>query len=201
MIEFVKELLRTPAGSFGFIFAFIVLAFWLCHWVTKYLTKINSNHGHLTDSLSSATSSIDEIRRDLAYIKGTLDIMKRNTNDGYTQRNSPISLTEKGKKEVEENGLYDLVDRNWSVIYQAIEQNVVNKNAYDIQTYCMETPATNPEKFFAESDILIIKELAFKKGLAFMTYTNMLGVIIRDKYFKQKGINIDEVDKHDPHQH
>jgi len=56
-----------------------------------------------------------------------------------------------------------------------------------------------PNKFFAESDVLLIKELAYKKGLALMTYTNILGVLIRDKYFRQKGIDIDDVDKHAPH--
>ena len=32
-----------------------------------------------------------------------------------------------------------------------------------------------------------------------MSYTNILGVLIRDKYFEQKGINVEDVDKHDPH--
>lgn len=32
-----------------------------------------------------------------------------------------------------------------------------------------------------------------------MSYTNILGVLIRDKYFKQKNIKIEEIDKHDPH--
>jgi hypothetical protein len=31
-----------------------------------------------------------------------------------------------------------------------------------------------------------------------MTYTNMLAVLIRDKYFLIKGIAIEDVDKYDP---
>lgn len=199
MIEFVKQALNSPAGSFGFIFALVVLAFWLCHWVTKKLTKINTDHSHLTSNIDSTITNIDEIRRDLAYIKGSIDMMQRNYTDGYTKRNSPISLTEKGKDEVRNNKLDIIVERNWSTIYDIMEKEVVSKNPYDIQTYCIETAATEPNKFFAESDVLLIKELAYKKGLALMTYTNILGVLIRDKYFRQKGIDIDDVDKHDPH--
>ncbi len=199
MVDLIKEILKSPAGSFASVFAFIVFAFWLCHWVTKYLTRISTNHSHLTESLAGATGAIDEIRRDLAYIKGSIDIMQRQTSDGYTQRNSPISLTEKGREEVSRNNLDMLVDRNWDTIYRLMEKEVESKNPYDIQRYCLETAATEPGKLFADSDVALIKALAFKNGLALMTYTNILGVLIRDKYFKQKGIDIEDVDKHDPH--
>lgn len=199
MIELIKNILNSPAGSFAFVFSFIVLAFWMCHWITKKLTKINTEHDHLTNNVNSAVGNIDKIRRDLAYIKGSIDIMQRQTSDGYTQRNSPISLTEKGKEEVSRNNLDILVERNWDAIYRLMDKEVESKNPYDIQRYCLETAATEPEKLFADSDVALIKELAFKNGLALMTYTNILGVLIRDKYFKQKGINIEDVDKHDPH--
>lgn len=199
MLDFVKDALNSPAGSFAFIFAFIVLAFWACHWVTRKLTRINMEHDRLTHNINSTMGNIDEIRRDLSYIKGSIDIMQRHISDGYTQKYSPISLTEKGKEEVSRNHLDLLVDRNWDTIYRLMDKEVESKNPYDIQSFCLETAATEPKKLFVDSDVALIKELAFKNGLALMTYTNILGILIRDKYFKQKGINVEKVDKHDPH--
>lgn len=199
MLELLRDIFGSEAGQFGAALALVILAFWLCHWVTKYLTRINTNHSNLAKSINSTIEHIDEIRRDISYVKGSLDLISRGHSDGYTQRQSPISLTAKGKEEVEKHRLDDIVNRNWETIYKQLEKDVISKNPYDIQAYCLETAATEPEKFFTQSDIVQIKELAFKKGLSLMTYTNILGVLIRDKYFKQKGMNIEDIDKHDPH--
>jgi glutamate synthase (NADPH/NADH) small chain len=69
----------------------------------------------------------------------------------------------------------------------------------NLEQYIIETAFAEPEKFFTEEDFLKIKSIAFKNGYALMSYTNILGVLIRDKYFEQKGINVEDVDKHDPH--
>ena len=141
---------------------------------------------------------IDEIRRDIAYLKGHTDRLQKTVNDGYTQKNSPISLTEKGKEEVAESRLDEIVDRNWPRINDTLQKEVLSKNPYDIQSYCMEEVFVSTEKFFEDEDFSYIKKLAFNKGLALMTYTNMLAVLIRDRYFQENGIDISEVDKFAP---
>ena len=125
--------------------------------------------------------------------------IQKTVTDGYTQRHSPVSLTEKGRAEVKESGLDKMVERNWPKICQTLDKETKSKNPYDIQSYCMENVFVSPEKFFTDEDVFYIKELAFKKGLALMTYTNMLAVLIRDKYFIQKGIDVKDVDKYDPY--
>lgn len=197
--ELIKSFLLSPFGSFGFGVGLVLAVMFLVYWVTKHTTCIKKDHSILYSQLHESHSYIDDIRRDISYIKGTIDMMQRNYTDGLTQRNSPISLTELGKKEVVDFGLDRIVERNWDTIYHQMELDVASKNPYDVQTYCIETAATEPEKFFTQNDILMIKEIAFKKGLALMSYTNILGVLIRDKYFKQKNIKIEEIDKHDPH--
>mgnify|MGYP000785736362 CR=1 FL=1 len=209
MIDLIKDILTSPAGSFGFVFGILALSYWLVHFVTKKITVINANHNHLTESLKenkdeakikfdSFEGKIDEIRKDLAFLRGFMESVQKAVTDGYTQKHSPISLTEKGKKEVEERGLDKIVEKNWPIIFQTIEKETVSKNPYDIQTYCMETAYISPEKFFTPDEVSYIKELAFKNGLALMTYTNMLAVLIRDRYFLVKGMNVDDVDKYAP---
>lgn len=209
MLELIKDIFQSPAGSFGFVFGILALGFWLVHYVTKKITEINASHTTLKSEMSDSKNDsqskfslmdgkIDEIRKDIAYLRGFMESIQKVVTDGYTQRHSPLSLTEKGIAEVKESGLDKIVDKNWNKIFQTLESNVKSKNPYDIQSYCMENVYVYLDKFFTADDVYYIKELAFKKGLALMTYTNMLAVLIRDRYFKEKGLDIADIDKFDP---
>lgn len=209
MLELIKDIFQSPAGSFGFVFGILALGFWLVHYVTKKITEINASHTTLKSEMSDSKNDsqskfslmdgkIDEIRKDIAYLRGFMESIQKVVTDGYTQRHSPLSLTEKGIAEVKESGLDKIVDKNWNKIFQTLESDVKSKNPYDIQSYCMENVYVYLDKFFTADDVYYIKELAFKKGLALMTYTNMLAVLIRDRYFKEKGLDIADIDKFDP---
>ena len=196
------EVFNFISATFGVSAAVAVVilgvAFWLTHYITKKTTEIKAQHGTLTGNVTKIEGHIDEIRRDISYLKGHTDRLQKTVNDGYTQKNSPISLTEKGKEEVAESRLDEIVDRNWLRINDTLQKEVLSKNPYDIQSYCMEEVFVSPEKFFEDEDFSYIKKLAFNKGLALMTYTNMLAVLIRDRYFQENGIDISEVDKFAP---
>lgn len=168
--------------------AIMGLALWLTHYITKRTTEIKSRHEQLDKGAAKMESNIDEIRKDMAFVKGFMESLQKSVTDGYTQKHSPVSLTELGKKEVENSKLNDIVARNWVKISMAVEEGAQSQSPYDIQSYCMETAYVTPEMFFEPSDISYIKELAFRKGLALMTYTNMLGVLIRDRYLKEKNL-------------
>lgn len=218
--EVFKFISATFGISAAVAFAIIILALWLTYYITKKVTIINAKHeelvtdgekmeGRLLKTLErneenaqkkfeGMESKVDDIRKDIAFLKGFMESIQKNLTDGYTQRHSPISLTDKGKAEVLSSGLDKIVDSNWITICETLEKEVPSNNPYDIQTYCIETAYVTPEKFFSASDVSYIKELAFKNGLGLMTYTNMLAILIRDKYFSEKGINVEDVDKYDP---
>lgn len=220
MVELIREILVSPTGSLGFILGIITLAGWLIHYVTKNITIINHKHNDLIEKgkdleerslkalekseekiekrCSQLEAKIDDIRKDISYLRGFTESIQKTVTDGYTQRHSPVSLTKKGLAEVKQSGLDKMVDRNWSKICQTLDKETKSKNPYDIQSYCMENVFVSLDKFFTDEDVFYIKELAFKKGLALMTYTNMLAVLIRDKYFIQKGIDVKDVDRYDP---
>ena len=83
-------------------------------------------------------------------------------------------------------------------IFKNLVSSIFDKNAYDIQQYCIETAAVEPEKFFAKADLDKLKQFAFNQGNPFQYYSSMFGIIIRDKYLQIKGISISEVDINDP---
>jgi hypothetical protein len=197
MIDLLKDTLQSPAGSFGFVFSFLALAGWIIHYATKKVTQINSDHNVLTKNASETSAYIDEIRKDLSYLKGNIDIIIMNNNP-LMKKKSPISLTDKGLEVSRKIKAEEIIEKNWKRIYENLEKNICDKNAYDIQGYCLTTSSVNPEKFFDGNDIRRLKEFAFSQGNPLNIYMQMMGIIIRDKYLKIKGIDISDIDRYTP---
>ncbi len=133
----------------------------------------------------------------MSYLKGNIDIIRSGALP-LTKSHSPISLTEIGKKVANEIDANFIINDNWDRIVKILNEEVGNKNAYDIQEYCIDTASVEPKKFFDEKSLLKLKKFAFDNGNNIQYYLGMFGVLIRDKYLNQKGISIKEVDKHDP---
>ena len=117
----------SPAGSFGSVFALFALAFWLVHWITKKVTSIENSHGNLKDSNDKTNTKIDslcekqdknmeEIRKDIAFLKAMADIFKSNPAHQIAQSHSPISLTEYGNAVALELDADNSIERNWEKI-------------------------------------------------------------------------------------
>lgn len=207
----LRDVLGSPIGSFAWILGVMILGGWLIYYVTKHVTKfkcdredIGTKHVEIKGSIEKVKDKLDEkleaINRDISFIKGSLDVIRTTgvSNDTVASH-SPISLTPTGKDIANELGLEGIIASNWDKIYSYLENNGMNaKNAYDIQQFCMETATISLDNFFSEKDINKIKTFAFEKGKLLAYYGPMIGVMIRDAYFKHKGINPLEVDKHTP---
>jgi hypothetical protein len=197
MGTFFQTLLGSPAGSFAFIFSLFVIIVVGVWYITKNITKIKSEHGVISNSFEKMEKNIDDIRRDLSYLKGNVDCI----NSGKTalaQSHSPITLSEKGQEVSKELDAVSLVANNWEAIFNNLEQNVANKNAYDIQQYCIETASVELDKFLNEQDLLKVKNFAFNQGANVQYFSIVFALIIRDKYFKDKKIKISDIDVHAP---
>lgn len=197
MIDVLKDALKSPAGSFSFIFALMVLAFWLVHFVTKKITEINAGHSTLDKSVNKIETHVDEIRKDMSFLKGSIEILKRGA-EPVVKSHSPVSITESGLKMAKDFEPEMMITRNWSNIFADLEKNICDKNAYDIQQYCIETASVEPERFLESSDLKKMKEYAYIKGNPLQYYMPIFGVLIRDKYLELKGIKVSEIDKYDP---
>ena len=196
-INFLTQVLGSPFGSFAFVFGLMLFAGWLIYWVTKNITVIKTEHGTAKQMTEKLDTYIDELRKDMAFVKGTLEIMK-NQNGDLAQAHSPISLTDKGKHLASENHIQEMVEANWSRIVSVIDAKVKNKNAYDIQQFCIETMAIEPEVLLQETDVLILKQQAYNIGKVLQEYSIIPALIIRDLYFQEKHIEMADVDKYDP---
>jgi len=198
MLEFIKQIFTSPEGSFGSAVAFVLFCFWAVHWITKKITIICTEHGVLTGNTVKMEGNIDDIRRDLAYLKGSFDLLKPGTQNTLMQRKSPISLTDKGKTVATDIKAEEILSKNWEKILDILNKEIADKNAYDIQQYCIESLSVEPAKFLDKESLLSLKNYAFNQGEPLQLYTRLLGIVLRDRYLKYKKIPVEEVDKYDP---
>lgn len=197
--------------SFAVTLAIMFLALWLTHYITRKITLINAEHsqikeeakaveeridkrfGQMDKRIDKVENYIDEIRKDISFLKGTIEVTLRSSG-ALTQAHSPISLTEKGERVAEEIEADKIIATNWERMRATLDAEDL-KTAYDIQQFCIETPEFEPLRFFDETTVNHIKDFAFNQGMPIQMYYRMLGVIIRDRYFDEKGIPLQDVDK------
>jgi hypothetical protein len=197
MLQLLQDALSSPAGSFAFVFSIMVLGGWLIYFVTRKVTEINTENSTLAKSVLKMETNIDESRRDLSYLKGTIDLIGRQAPP-LAQSHSPISLNVLGLEVAKELDVVKVIARCWDKIYAHLNSALINKNAYDIQQYILEQISVEPEQFLDQDGITQLKEYAFNKGMPLQYYTPVYGITIRDKFLLAKGIKIDEIDIHDP---
>lgn len=225
----------------------IGLALWLTHYVTKKVTEIRGGHSSLSATSETIKNDFNEIRKDISYLKGSVEQGEKVLNEirqdvnslkvdvgalkvdvnnlksesgdtkkkidhvmnaiscgptssavGLIQSHSPISLTEEGRDVARKIKAEEIIDKCWNTIKGLIDENVGCNSAYDIQKYCIETSAIFPERFYDEESLNSLKDHAYNAGVQLSRYTEMMGVIIRDRYLKECNIAIEEVDKTDP---
>ena len=126
IIYFLKEVLKGPAGSFGFIFALLMLAFWVVHIVTKWsakITHIDELDKKIDNSIVSldakfdkrtdkSDAKIDSIKESILEIKAFISVFKENNNQ-YVSRQSQVRLTDKGEEVSKDLGLENLIEKHW----------------------------------------------------------------------------------------
>lgn len=191
--------LEQPAGSFAFVFGLIAALVFGCVWVTKFTTAHKIHAERDREDVKSVKAKLDGLVTDISMIKGTLALIQSGLNmPSLTQAHSPVSLNALGRETARKMGMDAIVARNRDKILGFLDGHIDKKNAYDIQQLCIETASTRPELFFSEEDAGHIKNFAYAEGKPLVYYGGMIGVIVRDFYFAERGIRVEEVDLHDP---
>lgn len=192
-MEYLERIFTSDGGAFGVIVALLLLAF----WVVNKISKITANHDSFTGNVNDIKCDVKTINVDIAHLKGSFTAIIAQNNP-FTQRQSPVSLTDKGKEIAEELGAEKMISDNWDDIYEKLKSNLHSMNAYDIQQFCIEKGTTDVGFFLKKCDLDKVKTDAYKRGFTLSNYGGLFAVIIRDKYFDVEKISIDDVDKYDP---
>lgn len=111
----------------------------------------------------------------------------------FTQRKSPINLTDRGITVLRDSGGKNLIDENYNELKNIVEENNP-KTSYDIQ----ESSKITIEKLKDDERMIVIKEYLFKEGIEFEEIIDVLGIYLRNKILEEQHIAIEDIDKHNP---
>ncbi|MCK4554913.1 MAG: hypothetical protein KAT48_14050 [Bacteroidales bacterium] len=189
MYEIVKNILTSPMGSFGSMFAIVCLILFLTYKSGKIVEKFNL--------VKIIQDSIDKIKEDIAEIKGFIQVFKQDSSR-FAQSSSPINLSELGSEVSKDLHIERIIKNDWEKLNKKIKSLLKeDTNPYNIQEVCFALG----DKYFgivSEEDLDAIKKYAFSKGYNLSDFDIVFGIVLRDIYFKEEGIDVVDVDAHDP---
>lgn len=148
--------------------------------ITVWVTKVN-------EMRSDWKGFVKEIREDIKKI------LLRMGPEPATSPGSPIELTKLGNEIAEEIKAVEIVD---AILEKSTLFRVTGDNAFDIQTYCFNYAAdsllqdNNFTEAIREKWENMIKESAFRHGLNTDQITKVIGVMLRDRVLRKKGIDL-----------
>lgn len=186
MFEIFKTILSSDSGSFGFGTGIVLLFGWIVYKATRFITKIECEHGGFCKRVDCLDANTEKLLKDMAYIKGSLDLLRIPNIQELIKSNSPVSLTPRGVEVANDLGAAEIIAKNWHNIYNRLTHELPSGNAYDIQQHCLETASVEPELFFDKEDVDKIKHYSFISGQPFQLYAKMIGFIIRGDTFRSK---------------
>lgn len=199
MEETINKIIIEHLGLSVFIFLVVIVGIVLvsiwCHTIYLKVKKIDElpcdKH---QDKMATHDNAVTRIETAITYLTKEIDnaistFQRQNIKtDGFTQTHSPLSITEQGWEMVRRLGLEEMFEDNWPRIKELINGGVPNKNAYDIDDFCIKTAVVFPEKFLSGANIAVLKDDAFKNGLTLTSYMKVVAVMARDRYFKENGM-------------
>ncbi|MFH1564619.1 MAG: hypothetical protein ABIC82_02090 [bacterium] len=197
MLELFLKLIEQLNSSVFVLLAILVLAFWAIYKIAAMVTLF----GGFKEERAETKKDLTDIKKDVAKVTATVDLLYQShlyQNHLPTVKSySPLSLTDKGKDISDALKLEGKVASHWSEIKSKIEEKNLS-NPYDIQTASLDLARDCFETIFTNEERNEMKQYAFKNGLNILEFFPIIGIITRDKFLTERGINLSEVDEHDP---
>lgn len=186
------ELIKQLNSAVFTLIAILFVIFWLLYKAGGIVKSYKDFEG----KNEKFDNKIDNIKEGLAAIRATTDLLYQ-AHLSTVKSHSPVSLTPKGEMVSKAISAETKVAEHWKDIKAKLEEKNPT-NPYDIQTVAMDIAMECFEKIFTAEEQNQIKTYAFSIGLNLLEVYPIIGIIIRDRLFKERGINVEEVDKFVP---
>ena len=72
MTDFLREIFKSDAGFFGFVFAVPIVICYAIHYITKFATKISAELDLFSKRINKMEANTDRIKEDIVVIKETV---------------------------------------------------------------------------------------------------------------------------------
>ena len=192
MTQLLLKLIDQLNGAVFVLVVILLLALWFCYkigGIVKTFSGIEKRNDRFDENL-------DNIKEGLFSVKATVELLYKKELSTM-QTKSPVSLSPKGEEVSEKINAVQKIANHWPEIKNLVGvDNILNP--YDIQTIVMDKAQKCFDGLFTEQEKSEIKLYAFNVGMNLMEIYPVLGIIIRDKLLREKGINVNDIDKHDP---
>lgn len=157
------------------------------------MVQVKSDIHRIDNTIVDIKKDISGIRSDMLRIDTSLiSIQQALQVSTLAQSHSPLSLTELGKQVAKEMNMEERIERRWEFIRPLIEEQMGGNTPYDIQQACQTVSTIKLEEMFSEEDMRYFKDCAYQSGKVIPYYSPMITVLIRDRYFAEKGIVLAE---------
>lgn len=200
MAEVFLKLIEQLNSAVFVLIAILVLAFWAIYKVAAMITLFKS----FKDERTETKNDLTDIKKDVAKVTATVDLLYQShlyqSQLPTVKSYSPLSLTDKGKEISGALKLGEKIANHWVEIKNKIEEKKPS-NSYDIQTASLDLARDCFETIFTNEERNEMKQYAFKNGLNILEFFPIIGIITRDKFLAERGINLSEVDEHDSIDH
>lgn len=132
----------------------------------------------------------DNIRPDLKDVRERFATLEGKTSELFQAR-SPINLTEKGKRYLQDSGLRAYIDEHRTELMDECDLNQKMETPYDVQQIAFE--------FFSEHDFPQnvedqVKTYAFNHGVSMGALRRTAGIYFRDICLKAQGFTSADLD-------
>ncbi len=178
------DMLSTIISGGSLLFSAISLFFVLGIYKQKIDTfgeSVKSNTNDIKDLSIRLSNNIKDLSTRLSKLEGGVE-KDRVKYDGFLQIKSPLSITEKGMKLLEESGGKEYIDNNAMLLIEDI-RNKIPKSLYDVQVFSKEVV----ESHSGDDEFIKIKDYVYNNGLVLDSVIMTLAVYLRDKAFKALG--------------
>jgi len=188
-------LINKLNSSVFVLLAILLLAF----WVVYIAGKITSSFRIFEKKNENIDTTLHDIKDSLAKVKATTDILYQVhlTHLSTVKNQSPMKLTPKGEEISKTISAELKISTYWHSIRDELKK-INTTNPYDIQVAAINLAQYCFDNIFTEQERNEIKTYAFKIGINLLEIYPIIGLIIRDMYFKEQNISLEDVDKHDP---
>lgn len=161
-----------------------------CDSHSNIMDRHDKEHRNAENRMTKVETSMEYLQKSLDSLTKGLQGNKGIIIDPYSLNHSPLSITPKGREMMARLGVEDMFNRNWERIDRYIDENVKDKNAYDVDQFCLEHAVVFPEKFLKKEEVNILKDDAYKEGLSLTSYMRVIAVLSRDKYLAAHNIEV-----------
>lgn len=147
--------------------------------------------GRQLQTLETVRREVDQnIRPDLKDVRERFATLEGKTAELF-QTKSPIGLTPKGQKYLQESGLKAYIDENKEGLMESCDPTQTMSTPYDVQQVAFE--------FFSEHDLPSdvedkAKTYAFSHGISMEALRRTAGIHFRDIFLKARGFDSSDLE-------